>query len=581
MNNPDLKKIKEEYGERFAPFCRDSFPTILEEEGLLYNIISSKFAPSKMLYEDLGASVNINSFRFFIYDLYNAIKVKEKPADQTPYKSPFELIKEAGYTLYKCETQEDIDSFKKYWKPEEELCTFRDANRINTHSVFFAVKDGAENLVREDFKNPERQDEYGTSVISIQFESRIASTLSIKNRYNHTVKNPDATFSNNLDEIVPGLRYSFVREYSMQESKTLDFFIHNNYRTVDSKAYRALDTKSLFSFCENNILISNRDVVTKFDPATRILTDGYLIKFDSKEIEEIIVDAYQKKDSFTDYFKNNIEKIEVRKERDEKVLNITPKDGGEIVRITLDKYNRFIKYSNPNLTKIEDNFMCCNHLDSNAKHLVELDLPNVKSVGDNFCAASTHLVKVNMPELVEAGHNFMASSQTIQKVDFPNLKTVKNNFLADNKVLNELNLPNLKHCGSFFLSQNEDLEMLSLPNLETAESFFLQSNQKLSIVELPNLQIAEINFISNNSKIERFYAPALKSVGNNFLELNQGLKFINFPNLEQVGDRFIARNPDILKVNLPLLKTHGDNFLQAYKNAQNNIVNDLGMSQEL
>ena len=40
-------------------------------------------------------------------------------------------------------------------------------------------------------------------MISIQFTKDDAHTLSIKNRYNHSVNDPDATFSNNLDNIIP------------------------------------------------------------------------------------------------------------------------------------------------------------------------------------------------------------------------------------------------------------------------------------------------------------------------------------------------------------------------------------------
>ena len=49
----DLEKIKKEYGEQMAHFCRSSFPGILEKEGNLYDIISSHFVPSKFLYEDI------------------------------------------------------------------------------------------------------------------------------------------------------------------------------------------------------------------------------------------------------------------------------------------------------------------------------------------------------------------------------------------------------------------------------------------------------------------------------------------------------------------------------------------------
>ena len=74
----------------------------------------------------------------------------------------------------------------------------------------FAVKKNAEEIKREDFESPKREDEYGTSVMSIQFSKKGRCTVSIKNRYNHTVNNPDATYGNDLDRITFGLKQSFA-----------------------------------------------------------------------------------------------------------------------------------------------------------------------------------------------------------------------------------------------------------------------------------------------------------------------------------------------------------------------------------
>ena len=49
----ELNKIKKIYGENFAKLCRSLFPTILEEEGKLLDILQRKFAPTRSLYEDL------------------------------------------------------------------------------------------------------------------------------------------------------------------------------------------------------------------------------------------------------------------------------------------------------------------------------------------------------------------------------------------------------------------------------------------------------------------------------------------------------------------------------------------------
>ncbi len=52
---------------------------------------------------------------------------------------------------------------------------------------------------------PARDDPYGTSSMSVQI-SRNGTHVSIKNRYNHTVSNPDNTLDSNLDNVAYGLR---------------------------------------------------------------------------------------------------------------------------------------------------------------------------------------------------------------------------------------------------------------------------------------------------------------------------------------------------------------------------------------
>ena len=48
----DLIKIKEKYGENMMHYCRMMFSTLLDK-GILYDLLSSKFAHSKFLYDDI------------------------------------------------------------------------------------------------------------------------------------------------------------------------------------------------------------------------------------------------------------------------------------------------------------------------------------------------------------------------------------------------------------------------------------------------------------------------------------------------------------------------------------------------
>lgn len=51
--NEDLKIIKKKYGEKMMKLCRESFPTLLESEGLLSQLMLEHFDPSHVLYEDM------------------------------------------------------------------------------------------------------------------------------------------------------------------------------------------------------------------------------------------------------------------------------------------------------------------------------------------------------------------------------------------------------------------------------------------------------------------------------------------------------------------------------------------------
>lgn len=244
----DLKIIKKLYGEKFSHLCRELFPTILENEGALLKIITTYFAPSKFLYEDIVTGAYTDKFKNFVFSKYNNINKKVMNTSI----SPQELLSMAGYDLYECNSEEDIQSFRHYWAKGEELCTFTQGNRLKRCHVFFAIKKDIDRIKRENFASPRREDDYGVSAISIQFE-RNSNRLSIKNRYNHTVDNPDATFSNDLDNIIPGLTKSFEKHYNfkIQKSNDSDFEMSNYCWASDGKMYKYNYELNNVYYCPN------------------------------------------------------------------------------------------------------------------------------------------------------------------------------------------------------------------------------------------------------------------------------------------------------------------------------------------
>ena len=408
MINSELKKIKDKYGEKMMHLCRELFPTLLDNEGLLFNILSSNFAYSKFLYEDIIANNKVDEFEYFIYS--NA-KYLYELANTT--KTPYELLKTKGYTLYECKTEEDINKYKKYYTKKELLCTF-DTGKLKNYYVFFIVKDNALDLKREDFINPLREDEYGTSVLSIQFrKSSIHNAVSIKNRYNHTVPNPDATYYNNLDNIVPGLTKSFEVTYNLNISNEKEILFSMPYYLLanDGRYYRYNSKIGATYYCPNNIVINNNNVLNIYSHSEKyILMDYFIIDLEHKKItpyDNSINDGFIKT-------LDNITKIDVYKDKDIKYIYITLKEN--IIIIGINKYNEIILYQDTYSINLPDNFLIYNY------KLEEIYLPNVKIIGSNFLATNRCLNKISAPNVYKIGTYFLFSNEIITDKDIPLLK---------------------------------------------------------------------------------------------------------------------------------------------------------------
>ena len=362
----DLKIIKKKYGEEMMHFCRKNFATILETPNLLSKILLANFYPSRYLYRDLLANNLTTEFTNFIYQF---IKPYEKKT--VTIKSPQELLAIAGYDLYECHTEEDIQKFKKYYDKEERICTFN-GGRLNTCYVFFAVKKNVDKINREDFLNPNREDEYGTSVISIQFKKDKTNLLSIKNRYNETVANPDMTFSNNLDNIIPGLTESFAKYYGLkQEFMSSNLEIPSYVRASDGRYYKYNYLLEEVYYCPNNIII-DENKIKQYDKEKYLVFDYFLLDIPNKVItlyDNLLNDSFPK--TITD-----IEKITIINNNNNKDIYISTKMGN--IKITVNSDNKILSLSNDYLQIIPDNFLRYNSI------LQSFDMPNLTKVYNNF-----------------------------------------------------------------------------------------------------------------------------------------------------------------------------------------------------
>ena len=416
-NSKELNRIKKLYSEKFMHFCRSIFPTLLEQEGLLTEVLKSSFATnSRTLYDDIVNNDLEEEFKNYIY---SKIDVEKEMPEIIGEKTPYQLLDENGYNLYECNSEEEIQSFKKYYKSGEELCTFR-GNRLNRCVVFFAVKKDAEEIKREDFNNPKREDEYGTSVMSIQFTKSQNSTVSIKNRYNHKVNNPDATYGNNLDKIAPGLRQSFEkllseRGLTLNSSNIEAFSIPDYVVADDGKYYKCNMEINGNYYCPGNVIIDHGNVI-KLEPEKQELIDYFILDKENKTLS--LYDSLIS-DSFIDGFKN-IDSIEMvnnnNSEQKTKTITIKEKSSDKPITIEINKEsNSIIGYTNENLTNLGDNFLKYN------EQLSEFKVPNATCIGNRALMCNKELEKFEAPNAEKIGFNFLRKNTELREFYVPNL----------------------------------------------------------------------------------------------------------------------------------------------------------------
>ena len=422
----DLKIIKKKYGEDMMHLCRDLFPSLLEKRGLLSQILLNNFHESHYLCQDIVANNLEYDFKNFIYSFVDVENNFVMRSDKTPS----ELLREAGYILYECKSEEDMNKFKKYYAPGEELCSFW-LNRLESSFVFFAVKENVDDIKREDFKNPKRQDLYGTSVISIQFTKDDAHTLSIKNRYNHSVNDPDATFSNNLDNIIPGLTDSFAKYYGLEQrffNKKLD--IPGYVKATDGKYYKYNFEFNNIYYCPDNIIVDNFEV-KEYAHEKYVIMDYFVLDLVNKKIR--VYDDFLR-DSLADTIKD-IVKISIINEGENKRIIIITENGD--IQIIINKYNQIIGLTNNIVKVVGDNFLRHN------KTLEQIDLANAEVIEDYFLYSNNSMLTIYLPKVKVIGNNFMNYTTVLKSADFPELESVGRCFLMMDTNLEELNAPRL------------------------------------------------------------------------------------------------------------------------------------------
>lgn len=187
----------------------------------------------------------------------------------TTQEEIIEDFKKAGYDTVFFDDEEKIAECKKYYAAGEVICTYNNlSGRMSQYHMLVAIKKDIDKIQRS--KTPQREDEYGTSILNIQI-AKNGSHMSIKNRYNHTVSECDSTLNNNLDLLVPGLQAKVLGYYNISSlNKNKTYYrniakingVYLKYVTEVENVYFGnfvLDSKNGVRFADNGRYYVNTD----------------------------------------------------------------------------------------------------------------------------------------------------------------------------------------------------------------------------------------------------------------------------------------------------------------------------------
>lgn len=544
-NKIDKEFIKKHYGENMWKFSREMLSNVLDRgDGVLSEILKKNFAPTHSLYE--GIMHDITSKQSFI-SFINSFIENEEEIKQKSNKKLKEILDEIGYDIFECHTVRELMSYKRYFTEEEMLCTFKEpVERLRNYRIFFLVKKNAEDIKPD--KNPSRQDEYGTSVMSVQCTKGDASVISIKNRYNHHVKNPDATYSNNLDNIYKGLKKAFCEEYKIDLIKSQSFCeVEGFVKAKNGKYYKSnMDFLETY-ICENNVVVYGNGEMIEFNPSNQIVIDNYLIDLEKR----IVKDLFMNENEEFSKSLGKIKKISISKDKDLKKIEIEPEEGLPVY-IKINKGNQIVSYSNFNLQNVGRNLFY------KSSYIRELNIPKVTKIEDNFMADCINLKKLDLPNVEEIGDSCFKFAYSLEDFYAPNLKKMGKECFYVAKDMKKLNLDSVETIGYKSFHNCQNLEALDLPNLTKIGNNVFEKNNNMTEMNLPNLKNIGARCFSNSYKLTNIYAPKVRVIGMEaFYQCNK-LKEINLKSLRELRDSSFYYCPTLEKIDMPNLELMGD-----------------------
>ena len=205
------------------------------------------------------------------------------------------------------------------------------------------------------------------------------------------------------------------------------------------------------------------------------------------------------------------------------------------VLLQLDNEDNLISYVNPNITRLEEDFL------SKKCYLEYFDCQNLRSIGPRglYNISSHNDLIINLPSLEVTADNCFSTVNC------------KGQF--------KLHTPSWRHIGNknFFYTKNIENIDLYLPSMESIGSGCFS--------DVP---------------IRSLKADKLRDVGNCSLEMFAG-ESISLPSLEHGGYLFLGGAPYLKKANFPKLTHLGEDALCKAKNLETLIAPNLKVIQNI
>ena len=563
--------LKKKFGETASKKIRQFIPFALDYPNEFATFISNKIPEKEdipFIVEHLGKRLD----GLFRLETDKTIDVVEENN-----KTPEELSKEAGYVFHRPKSVDDILVFKKDFDNGEVLCTFNNVEgRERDNFIFWLRRNDAETVLpakkltqeylsedtegsklwrnyldKNGKKNEDgsynlsgiealRQDPYGTSSMSVQIGRRNGS-ISIKNRYNHTVSNPDATFGNDLNKVIDGLNEAVFNIEGLPKKSTQELSLPDQIVSDNKGRFFKFDNEIGGVYFSKNGYMKDGEI-TLIDKSSQKMIDEYLFDSKRKKIDSIIENEYADNLGL-----KNINKISFEKDK----IDIKTEDGDLSIELIGGIANKVYG----NIIEIGASFFYNNNT------ITSVDLPSNIRIGFRFLQYNSVLKSINLPSNIEIGGLFLSENQSLESIDLPNNKSIGNGFLHYNVGLTSINLPSNEYIADGFLYRNQSLKNISLPSNKTIGDQFLSNNEDLKEADLPKNEKISNGFLTSNKYLYNINLPKNKDIGNYFLNNNIVLKNIDLLSNQHIGDMFLYGNIYLNTINLPNNISIGFRFL--------------------